>query len=93
MNAAVGYCLHCYENHQEAMRFLCSGQAPKGCHRCHKTLQELAAANGDVTLHGYMKDGIYQLLCGPCGDWYERKHLPMFQNTPHGQQVKLAGAK
>jgi hypothetical protein len=93
VNAAVGYCLSCYENHSEAMAFLASGRAPKACHRCMKPVEELAAANGDLTLRGYMKDGIYQLLCGPCGDWYERKHLPMFVNTPHGQKQKLAGAK
>jgi hypothetical protein len=91
----VGMCWHCYEAHQDAMRVLLEGGVPTDCAECRLPFDELSrlARSADVRMRLHWKDGLYQFLCRPCSDAYERKRLDQFGNTPYGEMRKLRGAK
>lgn len=85
----IGMCFHCYEWHQHALGVL-SNEPPPGCQECGITFGELyERADREFKMRLYRKDGIYQILCEPCGDRYERKRLDQFGNTPYGQMRGL----
>ncbi len=88
-------CWACYEHHQEALLSLCHGKPPKACHGCGRSYEELekTSADGNVSMWCHMKDGIYQMLCRPCSDAYERKRLDLYGDTEYGWKKKLKGAK
>lgn len=88
----TGYCWHCYEWHQRALKML-AGEDPPGCQECEVSFEVLrAAACGDLRMYLHPKDGIYQVLCLKCSDEYERKRLDLYGDTPHGFLKKLKGA-
>ncbi len=84
----VGYCFHCLDWHMQALRVL-AGELPTGCQECLATLAQVGerTPGGDIPMRVHVKDGIYQLLCVPCSDKYERKRLDMFGKTPYGQKL------
>jgi hypothetical protein len=88
----TGYCWHCYEWHQQALRVL-AGEDPPGCQECGTPYELLrAGAAGDLRMYIHPKDGIYQVLCKRCSDRYERKRLDLYGDTPYGYLQKLKGA-
>jgi hypothetical protein len=78
----TGYCLKCYSDLAMKIALL---RGIRGCQECGTTFELLTARAGgaDVRMRMYAKDGIWQLLCGACGDEYERKRLDMFGATPY----------
>lgn len=88
------FCLRCFEWHQKATRML-SMNVPWACQECNTSLRNLilSSPDGNVVFRVYAKDGIYQVLCGKCGDAYERKRLDLFGDTQYGWENKLKGSK
>ena len=83
----VGFCLDCLTWHEHALKVL-AGEVPKGCQECGATMLQVAerTPGGDVPMRMHVKDGIYQLLCVPCSDVYERKRMDLYGDTPYGHQ-------
>ena len=77
------------------MRVLLEGGVPQACAECRRSFDELSrlAGSADVRMRLHWKDGLYQFLCPPCSDAYERKRLDQFGSTPYGERKKLKGAK
>jgi hypothetical protein len=92
-DSVVGMCWHCREWHLHALNIL-AGNPPRGCQECGLNYDQLEAlsATGDVRVCLHPKDGIWQVLCGPCSDEYERKRLDLYGDTPYGLKRKLKGA-
>ncbi len=90
----IGYCLHCLGWHEHALDVL-AGDPPKGCQGCGLNFDQLQALSptDDVRLRLERKDGIYQLLCVPCSDAYQKKTAERFRGTPYGWLRKLDGVK
>jgi hypothetical protein len=85
INTTIGYCWQCYERHIRAMDIL-AGTRGFECGECRLNPHE---ALTDVVMRLYIKDGIYQCLCVPCGDKYEMKQRQMFAGTPYGHAKGL----
>ncbi len=87
-------CLQCQERHEKALLML-AGNAPFFCQECGKSPEQLMAESGasNTQMCIQWKDGVYQVLCVPCSDAYERKRLDLYGDTVHGFLKKLKGAK
>lgn len=86
-------CQHCWENHQEAIRALTTGEPPKACQGCNTPFMDLAEEPGgkfgDVGMMLAHKDGIYQLLCQPCADRYAVKRPDLYGHGAFGRKMGL----
>lgn len=80
-------CFRCLEWHRVAMRALC-GDPPPGCQECGIKFADLKDFDraGNLRMQLVVKDGIYQILCTPCCDIYERKRADLFRETAYGQR-------
>ena len=67
------------------------GEIPVACQECGKTLDQLAAesASDDIRMEVHAKDGIYELLCQPCGDRYARLRMDLYGKTPFSKAHRL----
>lgn len=92
--STVGYCLHCYERHRDALNVLLHGGVPAGCAECGLTFAHLAelCAPADPRMYLHFIEGLYAFLCKPCSDAYERKRLDLYGDTPYGRAKRLKGA-
>lgn len=88
-------CWACYERHCATVKYLGSGELPKGCMECGTSMEALRAreADGNARLWVHWKDGIYQMLCRGCSDAYEKRRLDLYGDTAYGHMRKLKGAK
>jgi len=88
-------CWACYERHCETVRFLGTGEMPKGCMVCGVSMEALRvqSPDGNARLWVHWKDGIYQMLCRGCSDAYEKRRLDLYGDTAYGHLRKLKGAK
>jgi len=88
LTEAQTICDYCVEWHNHAIEFL-AGAAPKGCSACGATWQFLrdSAPGVEVRLYVVPRDGIYQLLCGPCVRPYTAQRADLFRGTAYGQQA------
>jgi hypothetical protein len=79
-------CFRCIEWHDRAVRVL-AGDPPPGCQECGITFKELKAYDtaGNLRMYLHAKDGIYQILCTPCSDKYERKRADLYRETVYGK--------
>lgn len=91
-------CGTCGDYHEQALMFFATGTPPKGCQRCELTFEQLRT---DMTVQDetvktgmylHMKDGVYQILCRKCSDWYSAR-CGMYENTPFEHKRKLKGYK
>lgn len=80
-------CFRCLEWHRHAMAAFC-GQPPPGCQECGLKFADLKEIDGagNLRMSLVVKDGIYQVLCTPCADSYERKRADLFRNTVYGRR-------
>jgi hypothetical protein len=90
----VGYCRDCFEWSNAKLRLLAEALeqgAPKSCPECNKSFDELSLSspNGEVQMAMHRKDGIYQLVCLPCGAAYEGQRRDMFAGTPYAKRKGL----
>ena len=81
-------CDYCLEWHNHAMDFL-AGACPRGCQACGATSEQLLEKSGTVEFRLYVvpRDGIYQLLCGPCVRPYVSARADLFRGTAFGSRL------
>lgn len=79
-------CFRCVEWHDKAIRML-AGAPPPGCQECGLKFSDLKEYDhlGNLRMWLHAKDGIYQILCTPCSDSYERKRADLFRETEYGR--------
>ena len=87
----VRMCITCWERNEPVLRACTEGTPPQHCQECNTAFRELAPMDdlGNVPMVLAFKDGVYQLLCVPCGDAYARKKRELFAGTQYGHQHKL----
>jgi len=88
--AAIGYCLRCYEGHNQALDIL-MGKPPTACTACERSFRELSELTRDADLKLYLHpmDGLYAVLCKECSDNYETKRRDLYAGTAYGLTKKL----
>ena len=92
----MAMCHNCYQRHEKAMQMLSGLPAEKwGCQECGVSAVAIRerSHDGNCRLYVHWKDGIYEILCRPCSDAYEKKRLDLYGNTPYGWKRKLKGNK
>lgn len=80
-------CDYCLEWHGHALEVM-GGAVPVGCQECQRPTHELTADPLVLAVRLYVvpRDGIYQLLCGPCKDTHAPKHADLYRGTEYGRQ-------
>lgn len=88
---SVKLCWRCYEWHHRALASLTRGVPPPGCQSCGVKFMELKEELGDgnVQMCIQVKDGVYQVLCKPCGMNYASKRRDLYGKTAWGHKQNL----
>ncbi len=82
-------CLQCRDRHTVQLEAI--GEPPERCPECGKRFEDLRiyypnlGPTRSVPMYQVLKDGIYQLLCGPCERAYVLKRQDLYGNTPFGR--------
>lgn len=88
MSGDVWKCQLCEEWHNKALLML-AGTPPSGCQTCDRTYAELERMHGaNVRFVAVPKDGLYQVLCGPCADNYIPQRRDLIKGTRYAHELR-----
>lgn len=94
MSGGAKICERCYRWHHHALDVL-AGTVPVACQECHLKYEELErrSPDGNVRFSVLPLNGIYAVVCKPCGDKIVRKRVDLFGDTAYGDKLHLKGTK
>jgi hypothetical protein len=82
----VGTCQDCYSANAVAIAEL---RGITGCCGCNTTFAAMREREGAARLRLVPKDGVWQLICDRCFDYYATMRRDLYGHTPFGRKRNL----